>query len=138
MRISASINKNKSIDTFQYGRTAILSYNKAAHSVKATGHDSTGLRHRRWMLFEDKYRHITQIMFAYVPSKSASDRFQTVYNQHKHYLLRQGILGCPQKIMHKQLVQQILQFQEKGENIVFLIGTNENLARMGQLQSKLQ
>ena len=39
--------------------------------------------------------------------------------------------------MHQQLTNQISTWQSKGENIVLLIDTNENLSRMGQLKSKL-
>ena len=40
--------------------------------------------------------------------------------------------------MHSQLTQQICKWQTKGERIVLLIGTNENLSRMGALQTKLR
>ena len=39
--------------------------------------------------------------------------------------------------MHQHLVQNIKEWQGKGENIVLLMDSNENLARMGQLQSQL-
>ena len=39
--------------------------------------------------------------------------------------------------MHQDLVQDIKEWQGKGKNIVLLIDSNENLARMGQLQSQL-
>ena len=39
--------------------------------------------------------------------------------------------------MHQQLTDQIKKWQSKGESKVLLIDANENLSRMGQLQSKL-
>ena len=138
IRISSSNNKHESIDAFQYGGTAVISFDEAAHRVKATGADETGLGRWSWMVFEGKHKHVTRIISAYIPCKSSPDRYQTVYNQHRRYFLKQGNTECPRKIMHRQLTEQIKKWQSKGENIVLLIDTNENLARMGQLQTKLK
>jgi len=40
--------------------------------------------------------------------------------------------------MHSQLIQQICEWQRKGERIVLLIDTNEDLSKMGALQMKLR
>ena len=58
-RIISSNNKHESIDTFQYGGTAVISYNEKAHRVKATCSDGTGLGQWSWMLFEGKHKHVT-------------------------------------------------------------------------------
>ena len=137
MRISSANNKHENVETFQYGGTAVLAFNTAAHRVKATGSDETGLGRWSWILFEGKHKFHTRIISAYVPCKSTTDRFHTVYNQHRRYFNKLGINDCPRKLMHTQLCQQIQKWQNKGENIVLLIDTNENLARMGQLQSQL-
>ena len=137
MRISSANNKNEKLETFQYGGTAVMAFNLAAHRVKSTGFDETGLGRWSWILFEGKHNFHTRVISAYVPCKSSVDRLQTVYNQHKRYFNSLGISECPRKLMHQQLIQQIKKWQEKGENVVLLIDTNENLARMGQLQTQL-
>ena len=137
MRISSSNNKNENIETFQYGGTAVMAFDQAAHRVKSTGADSTGLGRWSWILFEGKQKYTTRIISAYVPCKSSCDRRQTVYNQHKRYFQKLGNTECPRKLMHAHLTEHIKSWQKQGENIVLLIDTNENLAKMGQLQSKL-
>ena len=138
VRISSSNNKHETLQKFQYGGTAVISFDEVAHRVKATGADSTGLGRWSWMLFEGKNNHFTRVISAYVPCKSARDRHQTVYdNQHKRYFLNQGIDECPRKLMHMHITKQIKKWQMQGENIVLLIDTNEDLSRMGQLQTKL-
>ena len=137
MRISSTNNKHENIETFQYGGTAVMAFNTAAHRVKSTGADETGLGRWSWILFEGKHNFRTRIISAYIPCKSSIDRHQTVYNQHRRYFHKLGILECPRKLMHQQLTQQIQEWQKKGENIILLIDANENLARMGQLQSQL-
>ena len=137
MRISSANNKHENIATFQYGGTSVMAFNAAAHRVKATGADKSGLGRWSWILFEGKHKHYTRVISAYVPCKSTTDRMQTVYNQQKRYFSAKGILECPRKLMHQHLVQNIKEWQRKGENIVLLIDSNENLARMGQLQSLL-
>ena len=138
MRISSSNNKHENIDKFQYGGTAVMAYNEAAHRVKATGSDETGLGRWSWILFEGKHNDTTRIISAYVPCKISADCFQTVSNQHKRCFLHQGINECPRNLMHEHLIKQIKIWQAKAENIVTLINTNENLSRMGQLQTKLK
>ena len=136
-RISSSNNKHESIDTFQYGGTAVMTFEEVAHRVKATGGDTTGLGRWSWILYEGKNNHKTRIISAYVPCKTSNDKSQSVYNQHKRFFMKQGINLCPRLLMHQHLTIQIKSWQKKGENIVLLIDANENLARMGQLQTKL-
>jgi len=137
-RISASNNKHENAEVFQYGGTAVMAFDEAAHRVHTTGSDSTGLGRWSWILFQGRNNHYTRIISAYVPCKSASEQGRTVYNQHRRFFQNQGITECPRKIMHSQLVQQINVWQSKGERIVLLIDTNENLSRMGALQTKLR
>ena len=42
-RISAYNNKHERVSRLQYGGTAVIAVNEAAHRVKATGGDPTGL-----------------------------------------------------------------------------------------------
>jgi len=57
-----------------------------------------------------------------------------MYASYNHFQLN---YFYPRKLMHAHLTENIKSWQMKGENIVLLIDTNENLAQMGQLQSKL-
>jgi len=95
MRISSSNNKNENIETFQYGGTAVMAFNKAAHRVKSTGADPKGLGRCSWILFEGKQKRMTRIISAYIPCKTACDRRQTVYNQHKRCFHKLGNTECP-------------------------------------------
>ena len=51
IRICNSNNKHENINRFQYGGTAVATFNEAVHRVKATGHDFTGLGRWSWILF---------------------------------------------------------------------------------------
>jgi len=137
-RISASNNKHENVEISQYGGTAVMAFDEAAHRVHSTGSDSTGLGRWSWILFQGRNNHYTRIISAYVPCKSANDQGRTVYNQHRRFFQSQGVTECPRKIMHSQLTQQINVWQNKGERIVLLIDANENLSRMGALQTKLR
>ena len=138
IRVSSTNNKHESNSTFQYGGTSVMAFDEAAHRIKATGADLTGLGRWSWILFEGKSRHLTRIISAYVPCKSSDKRHQTVYNQHKRYFWKRGIQRCPRKLMHIHLVHQIKTWQESGENIVLMVDANENLEVMGPLQTMLK
>ena len=135
IRISSSNNKHERIERFQYGGTAVATFDEAAHRIKSTGGDTTGLGRWSWTLFEGRNKFFTRIISAYVPCKSADDRRKTVYNQHKRYFLSQGNDQCPRELFRLHLVQLIKTWQKQNENIVLLIDMNENLNRMGPLQS---
>ena len=137
IRSITSNNKHESVNKTQYGGTAVMSFDEAAHRVKKTGSDPTGLGRWSWMLFEGKNNYTTRIISAYVPCKTMNDKHQTVYNQHKRYFLQQGIDTCPRLLMHQHITNQIKKWQLQGDNIVLLIDANEDLSRMGQLQTKL-
>ena len=138
IRVSSSNNKHESNSTFQYGGTSVMAFDEAAHRIKATGADLTGLGRWTWILFEGKSKHLTRIVSAYVPCKSSDERHQTVYNQHKRYFWKRGIQKCPRKLMHNHLIKQIKSWQEAGENVVLMIDANENLEVMGPLQTMLK
>ena len=136
-RLSAYNNKHERVSRLQYGGTAVMAVNEAAHRVKATGGDPTGLGRWSWILFEGKQRHLVRIISAYVPCKTSGKHRQTVYSQHSRYFQRTGNTECPRKLLHTHLTTEINRWQQKGENIVLLIDTNENLQRMGPLQHML-
>ena len=138
IRVSSSNNKHESTNTFQYGGTSVMAFDEAAHRIKSTGADLTGLGRWTWILFEGKSNHLTRIISAYVPCKTAEDKHQTVYNQHRRYFWKRGIQQCPRKLMHCHLVKQIKSWQDAGENIVLMIDANENLENMGPLQTMLK
>ena len=137
MRISSSNNRHEANETFQYGGTAVMSFDESAHRIKSTGADPTGLGRWSWIMYEGKNNYFTRVISAYVPCKSQDDRRQTVYNQHRRYFWSKGIQSCPRQLMHQQLVCQIQTWQKKGDNIVLMIDANENLSNMGPLQTML-
>jgi len=44
-----------------------MAFDEAAHQIKATGADLTGLGRWSWILFEGKSKHLTRIISVYVP-----------------------------------------------------------------------
>ena len=138
IRVSAANNKHEQNEISQYGGTAVIAVDEAAHRIKATGCDSTGLGRWSWILFEGRSNHLTRIISAYVPCRSTDDRRHTVYNQQKRYFWKRGIQQCPRRLMHQHLTHQIKTWQNQGEQIVLMIDMNENLARMGPFQTMLK
>ena len=138
VRISSSNNRHETIERFQYGGTAVATFDEAAHRVKVTGGDTTGLGRWSWILFEGRNKFFTRIISAYVPCKTADDKRKTVYNQQKRHFLSQGDDRCPRILFRLHLIQLIHKWQKQNENIVLLIDMNENLNRMGPLQSALK
>ena len=136
-RISSTNNKHEKVDSFQYGGTATATFDEAAHRVHSTGGDATGLGRWSWITFNGKNGVRTRVISAYVPCKSSNDKYKTVYNQHRRYFLRQGNTECPRKLFQIHIVQSIKKWQQQGEQIVLLIDMNENLSRMGPIQSAI-
>ena len=136
-RVSSNNNKHENVEKFQYGGTSLAAFDEAAHRVSATGGDSHGLGRWSWILFHGKHNYRTRILSAYVPCKSSCARRKTVYNQQKRYFMSKGILDCPRSLFISHITEKIQKWQRDGENIVLLIDLNEDLTRMGPLQSAL-
>ena len=124
---------------FQWGGTAILSFNEAATRVKSSGKDQSGMGRWSHFMLEGKHHHKVRFISAYNPCKTQdSTKTQTVYNQQKSHLQSQGNNNCPRLQFLLDLVQQIKKWQENGELIVVLMDFNENLLRDGPLQMALK
>ena len=136
-RVSSTNNKHEKVERFQYGGTAVATFDLAAHRVSSTGGDSSGLGRWSWILFEGQNKYRTRVISAYVPCKSTENRRKTVYNQQRRYFLSQGNSECPRKLFQLHLVKLIKKWQQHGENVVLLIDMNENLEKMGPIQSAL-
>jgi len=136
-RVSSTNNKHEKVEKFQYGGTAVATFDQAAHRVSSTGGDTSGLGWWSWTLFEGQNKYRTRVISAYVHCKSAENRRKTVYNQQRRYFLSQGNPECPRKLFQLHLVKLIKQWQQHGENVVLLIDMNETLAKMGPIQPAL-
>ena len=87
-RTSSYNNTHERVSRFQYGGTAVMTVDEAAHRVKTTGGDPTGLGRWSWILFEGKHKHLVRVISAYVPCKTAGTHRKTVYAQHERYFHR--------------------------------------------------
>ena len=78
--MSSSNNKHQRINIFQYGGTAVATFDEAVHRVKSTGGDTTCLSRWSWIPFEGQNMYFTRIIFEYIPCKSSDNRRKTVCN----------------------------------------------------------
>ena len=131
-------NVNEKIGQFQWGGTAMIATNESANRVKETGKDTTGLGRWSHMLLEGKNNHKVRVVSAYNPCKSSNtQQLQTVYAQQKRYLISKGISTCPRLQFQTDLENEIKTWQQAGEMLIILMDFNENLLRLGPLQSML-
>ena len=78
-RTSSYNNTHERVSGFQYGGTAVMAVDEAAHRVKTKGGDPSGLGRWSWILFEEKHKHLVQVISAYIPCKTSGKHRQTVY-----------------------------------------------------------
>ena len=137
MRISTGTNIHDDIGKFQWGGTAIMSFDLMANMTKSTGVDDSGLGRWSWMLLEGHRQKYVRIVSAYNPCRTQTNQVYTVYSQHKRYFLNQQKDVCPRLQFRKDLCAFLTQCIEKNEQIVLLIDCNENLAKLQELQRHL-
>lgn len=130
---------DESSEHFQWGGTAMMSFNEAANRVKSSGKDTSGLGRWSHILLEGKHCHKVRFVSAYNPCKTQDvTKTRTVYNQHKTYFQKKGSYNCPRLQFRLDLVEQIKKWQRNGELIVIMMDFNENLLRDGPLQMALK
>ena len=114
----------------QQGSTFGLVFGQLAVTVRSVGTDESGLGCWFWMHFQGHDGHVAQVVMAYMPCTSKQTQVSMVYQQHCHYLDSVGRQHeHPRQAFHRDLVQALGNWQQKGERLVLFIDVNEDTTR---------
>lgn len=108
----------------QQGGTSVWAIDKMAHRVGTKGSDHLG--RWSWVKFRGKGEIVVRVISAYRPLDS-KEYTKSVYNQHKHYFLNNNNPNCPRTIFVSDLMKEITQWTNDGEQIVLEIDVNEGI-----------
>jgi hypothetical protein len=73
---------------------------------------------------------VTRVICGYSPCSNKKKDSGTVYQQHQwHHINKLNVLTCPREWFHKNLLQQMKQWQAAGEHLVLCLDANENIYR---------
>jgi hypothetical protein len=122
--------------TRQFGGTAIFSINQAAHRVIEKGYDKTLLGRWSWTRFQGKNGQTLRIIVSYRPNPPQGPH--TGYAQQNAYLhsVRRDI--CPRKAFLADLVEDLTDFIEQGDNIILMLDGNSNMKQSDSKMAKEQ
>jgi hypothetical protein len=107
----------------QFGGTALLSTNVAAHRVYGKGSDPRKLGRWCWTRYRGKQGHTLRIILAYRPQKVRGP--YTVYSQQETHFMEKEINGCPRQVMLDELVHLVKSAQDEGDEIMVMMDSND-------------
>ena len=137
-RIVTANNSHECSGKRQFGGTAVMAFDYITSIVSASGYDATGLGRWSWLSIQGKYGKTTTIIAAYCPCKSKGGKPETVYMQHKRYLMSIDRDECLREAFRSNLSNFITSHQNKGEQMVLCIDLNEDTTRSnGPIQQTL-
>ena len=111
----------------QPGGTAILSQGGVSLRLVKNGSDSRKLGRWTWQKFRGKDNITTRIISVYVPIKSQSQGYATVYNQHLRALQLENERKDPIKIFWDDLWREVDRWNAAGENIIMMGDWNQDV-----------
>ena len=133
-----SNNVHDDCGTRQFGGTATMLFDHVASTMNGSGYDSSGLGRWSWVQLQGKFGISTTIVTAYCPCKSNLTSPETVYNQHRRYLMTKNRDICPREAFRHDLSAFLTQRAQKGDQIVLCIDLNEDVNREnGPIQQTL-
>ena len=108
----------------QFGGTATLAFNSMVATVASSGVDTSGLGRWSWMKFQGKLGKSTTIISVYCPCKSDGKQPETVYSQHKRYLMSKHQDVCPREAFRRDVSIFISKCRSRHEQIILCIDLN--------------
>ena len=105
--------------------------------MNGSRHDNSGIRRCSWTQLQWKYGILLTIITAYCPCKGNPKIPETVYNQHKCYLVLRNHDVCPCKAFQNDLSKFISQRTQKGNQVVLFININKDVKKKGPIQQTL-
>ena len=111
----------------QYGGTAIISMNKAAHCFYKGDHDFRKLGRWTSMTYRGKRGKITRVVSCYCPVKPSEFHAGSVYTQHVEALQKVGIHTCPREQFWIDLISAIDEWQANDETLIITGDFNHHI-----------
>ena len=110
----------------QYGGTAIMAIDKAAHKVTLTGADNSGLGRWAWINIRGKRNQIYRLVSVYCPVRPSAMKGcqgqDTVYAQHLRHTSKEPI-----KAFWEDLKEDIAQWQKEGNKLIIMGDWNSDV-----------
>ena len=123
-KIGVSYNTRQRITTReQPGGTATIATNDMAHRFQSSGFDKSGLGRWSWIRVTGKQNCVTRFVSVYGPSARSGAGTNTVYEQHLEFLQTDPI-----KDFWNSLAKEIMEWQNKGEQLILMGDWNEDIA----------
>jgi len=111
---------------YQPRDTGILCVNQVMHWTMKLGNDPLGLGWWCWTCIWEPAGFVLQIVMMYRPCYST--RPLMTYQQHVYCLTKLGCFACPRELTLSNLVKEIQQWQEDGDQVVVLTDCNDNVS----------
>jgi hypothetical protein len=109
----------------QWGGTATLSLNQAAHRVSEKGRDNTNLGRWCWTRYRGKNNHTLRVITSYRPNPPSGPL--SVYAQQRSYFNHMNDDRCPRVAFLQDICAEIQGFMEAGDHIIVLIDGNTDM-----------
>ena len=110
----------------QVGGVSVWSLNQAAHRVMQTGEDPKGLGRWAWTRFRGRNGLTFRFVAAYRPVLNKTGAL-SVWNQQKTFLLEHGDTRCPRQVFLEDLLEEIKQWKDEGDQIAISVIANEDV-----------
>ncbi len=123
----AANNVHQNIGRVQEGGTGMVAFGESTGYITKTGKDPSGLGRWCWTLYGGSNGHNTRVVVAYNACKNKKKDSRTTYQQQRQYFItKKNDLTCPSKLFRQHLVQQLKQWQSKGDRIILFMDHNEH------------
>ena len=106
-----------------------MAFNSIVATVANSGVNTSGLGNWSWIKIQGKMGKSTTVITAYCPCMSNCKRPETVYSQHKQYLVSKHQDICPREAFWRDLLTFTSQCQSRNEQIILCMDLNEDTNR---------
>ena len=126
--ISYNLKDILSSSPFQPGGTLIHSTGKSCHRVISSDTDNSGLGRWSSTRYRGKNGIRLRVICAYRPCRPSNPGPSTTYSQHQRHFDETDDDRCPRIAFMNDLLRQLLQWKEDGDQLILMIDCNENIS----------
>ncbi len=120
-------NVHQNIGRVQEGGTGMVAFGKSTGYITKTGKDPHGLGQWCWTLYGGSDGHNTRVVVAYNACRNKKKDLRTTYQQQRqNFITKKDDLTCPSKLFQQHLIQQLKQWQCKGDRIILFMDHNKH------------
>ena len=129
LQMVVALNEHEGHLRRQWGGSFSMAFGALAAGVADRGKEPSLLGRWSWIKFEGRNNHICRVVTAYNLCIAPSEKYTSVYQQHKHYWESKGINTCPREKFLQNLCTQLKKWRGMGERIVLFMDANQNVLK---------